>query len=291
MSDHDNVRLRDGRTLAYTEYGNRGGAPIVYCHGVPSSRVEGDLILDNARTAAWGLRIIVPDRPGMGYSDFQPARRIVGWADDVADLAAALGLDSFAVVGSSGGAAYALACAARMPDRVRLVGLIGGAAPADAPGGHNILLRFMFRLARVAPAVLRGLFRLQLRAIRRGGDRGRERMSSWAPEPDRTLLQREEIARGFMACFEEACRNGPRGPASDVALIARPWGFVLADIKVPVRLWHGERDRNVPVASGRYFAAVLPNCRATFYPEDAHLSVPLQHQDEILAALAPSAAA
>jgi len=288
MSDHREVRLRDGRTLAYAEHGDASGVPIIYCHGVPSSRVEGDLIVNSAKAASFRLRIIVPDRPGMGHSDFQPDRRIVDWPDDVADLATALSLDRFSVVGSSGGAAYALVCAARMPERVRLVGLSGGVAPADAPGGHSGPLRVMFRLARLAPALVRGLFRLQLRAIRRGGDRGRERMAAWAPEPDRILLRRPEIAHGFMACFEEACRRGPRGPASDVALIARPWGFDLTAIRTPVLLWHGERDRNVPVASGRYFAGVLPNCRAIFYPADAHLSVPLQHQDEILRALATS---
>jgi pimeloyl-ACP methyl ester carboxylesterase len=81
------------------------------------------------------------------------------------------------------------------------------------------------------------------------------------------------------------------GPVADLALIADPWGFDLAAITVPVLLWHGEHDRNVPVASGRYLATALPNCEATFYPEDAHLSVPLGHQDEILRALAIAPAA
>ena len=71
-----------------------------------------------------------------------------------------------------------------------------------------------------------------------------------------------------------------------MSLIARPWGFDLDAMKVPVLLWHGELDRNVPVAAGRYLASVFPDCRATFYVEDAHLSVPLNHQEEILRALA-----
>ena len=94
-----------------------------------------------------------------------------------------------------------------------------------------------------------------------------------------------------MACFEEACRQDVRGPATDVSLIARPWGFDLAAVQVPVLLWHGEQDRNVPVASGRYLASAFPNCRATFYAEDAHLSVPLNHQADILGALATVLAA
>jgi pimeloyl-ACP methyl ester carboxylesterase len=135
------------------------------------------------------------------------------------------------------------------------------------------------------------MFRLNLRAIGGGGPRASQRMAAMAPEPDRTLLQRPEISGGFIACFVEACRQGPRGPADDMGLVARPWGFDLAAVKVPVLLWHGERDRNAPVACGRYLATAFPDCRATFYAEDAHLSVPLNHQQEIFGALASALAA
>jgi pimeloyl-ACP methyl ester carboxylesterase len=288
-SEYQELTLRDGRTLAFAEYGSPSGRPIIYCHGVPSSRVEGDLIVNGGTASALGLRVIVPDRPGMGHSQSQTGRRIVDWPNDVVDLAAALGLETFAVLGSSGGAPYAAACGALIPSRVRVVGVLGGVAPADAPGFLSSMsgpLRMMFRLGRSAPTVLRILFRLQLRAVRRGGPRAGERMAAWAPEPDRILLQRTEVSAGFMACFEEACRQGPAGPAEDVGLIANPWGFDLDAVKVPVLLWHGELDRNVPVTAGRYLAGVFPNCRATFYAEDGHLSVPLNHQEEVLGALA-----
>lgn len=288
-SDHYQVTLRDGRILAYAEYGSPSGRPIIYCHGAPSSRVEGDLIVNSATASALGLRVIVPDRPGMGRSQTQTGRRIVDWPNDVVDLAGALRLDTFAVLGSSGGAPYAAACGALIPSRVRLVGVLGGVAPADAPGFLSSMsgpLRMMFRLGRSAPTVLRLLYWLNLRAVRRGGPRAGERMAALAPEPDRILLQRAEVSAGFMACFEEACRQGPAGPAQDMNLIARPWGFDLDAVTVPVLLWHGELDRNVPVTAGRHLARAFPKCCATFYPEDAHLSVPLNHQEEILGALA-----
>ena len=214
-STHHEVTLRDGRTLAFAEYGDPSGRPIVYCHGTPSSRVEGDLIINAATALALGLRVIVPDRPGMGHSHTQPGRRIVDWPNDVVDLAAALGVETFAVLGSSGGAPYAAACGALIPSRVRVVGVFGGVAPADAPGYWRSMsgpLRLMFRLGRSAPALLRILFRLNLRAVRRGGARAGKRMAAWAPEPDRILLQRPAISEAFMACFEEACRQGPAGP-------------------------------------------------------------------------------
>ena len=287
--DYHEIRLRDGRVLAYSEYGSPRGLPIIHCHGTPSSRVEGDLILDATVAIELGLRFIVPDRPGMGRSDYQPGRRIVDWPSDVLELAAALGLDTFAVLGSSGGAPYAAACGALLPNRIRVVGLLGGVAPVDGPGVLAAIsppLRLMVRLARFAPAVLRALFRLNLRVMRGGGKRGSDRMAASLPEPDRTLLLRPEIRDRFMACFRESCRQGPRGPVLDVALMARPWGFDLAAIKVPVLMWQGERDRNVPAAHGRYLAGAIPTCRARFYPDEAHLSLPLNHQREILSALA-----
>lgn len=287
-SPYHELTLRDGRTLAYNVYGNPSGKPIIYCHGVPSSRVEGDLIINGVTASALGLRVIVPDRPGVGRSQAQPGRRIVDWPNDVIDLAAALGLEAFAVLGSSGGAPYAAACGALIPSRARVVGVLGGMAPPDAPGFLSAMsgpLRMMFRLARSTPALLRGLLRLNLRAARGGGERASQRMAKWAPEPDRIHLRRAEVSRGFLACFEEACRQGPAGPVEDMRLIARPWGFDLAAVKVPVLLWHGELDRNVPVVAGRYMAGAFPNCRATFYAADAHLSVPLNHQEEILGAL------
>jgi len=291
-SQYREVTMRDRRRLAYAECGAADGQPIIYCHGVPSSRVEAELNVDRGVVAALGLRVIVPDRPGIGLSDYQRGRRIVDWPDDVFDLAGALGLQRFVVIGSSGGAPYAVACGAAMPDRVRAVGLLGGIAPLDAPGimaSMSAPLRMMFRLARHAPALLGALYRLNLRAIGRSGDRASQRMAAWAPAPDRKLLERPEIARGFTACFAEACRQGTRGAVHDVKLIASPWNLDLAAVRVPVVLWHGEQDRNVPVISGRYFASVIPNCRATFYPDDAHLSVPLNHQKEIFSALAAAA--
>jgi pimeloyl-ACP methyl ester carboxylesterase len=287
-SECHEIRLRDGRALAYAEYGSPHGLPIIHCHGTPSSRVEGDLTFSGTIAAELGLRIIVPDRPGMGRSDFQKARRIVDWPNDVLELATALELDTFAVLGSSGGAPYAAACGALIPNRVRVVGLLGGVAPLDGPGVFAAMsapLRIMVRLSRFAPAVLRGMFRLNLRAMRSGGQRGSDRMAASFPEPDRSLLRRPEIRDGFMACFEESCRQGPRGPVWDVGLMARPWGFDLAAIRIPVLLWQGERDGNVPLAHGQYLAGAISTCRATFYPDEAHLSLPLNHQREILNAL------
>src|SRR5206468_2751202 len=148
-SEYREIRLRDGRSLAYAEYGSARGLPIIHCHGTPSSRVEGDLTFSGTVATELGVRIIVPDRPGMGRSDFQPGRRIVDWPDDVLALATALEFDTFAVLGSSGGAPYAAACGVLIPERVRVAGLLGGVAPVDAPGAFAAMSASLWIIARL----------------------------------------------------------------------------------------------------------------------------------------------
>ena len=95
------VELRDGRTLAYNEFGDPAGRPLLHFHGVPSSRVEGSIMA--AALAGTGARVIYPDRPGIGLSDHQQDRALLDWAADVEQLATALGIARFGVLGYSGG--------------------------------------------------------------------------------------------------------------------------------------------------------------------------------------------
>lgn len=180
-------------------------------------------------------------------------------------------------------APFALACAALIPDRASVVGIIGPVAPIDAPGVRATDTRIAGRLATYGPALVRTLVRLQLRALRWEGIR--KQMAAAFPEPDRTLFQRRDIRDRFIACFEEACRDGPRGAVWEQHLLAQPWGFDVHELQTLVLLWQGERDGNVSAAGARWLAHTIPHCVATFYPDEAHLSVVLNHHREILAEL------
>jgi pimeloyl-ACP methyl ester carboxylesterase len=123
------VVLRDGRRLGFAEWGDRTGTPVFFFHGMPSSRLNGHAdpsVLDRRH-----VRRIAIDRPGMGLSDFQPERKLLGWPDDVVELADRLGLDRFGVVGNSAGGPYAAACAYKIPARLTHVGIVSGVAPFE----------------------------------------------------------------------------------------------------------------------------------------------------------------
>ena len=137
------LRLVDGRRLAYAEYGVPNGRPAFYCHGFPGSQREAQLIDPAAR--AQNVRIIAADRPGYGDSDPLPGRSILAWAKDLTALADHLGLDRFSLIGVSGGAPYALACAFLIPERLIACTLVCPLGPIYIPD----LLNQMSRLAQL----------------------------------------------------------------------------------------------------------------------------------------------
>ena len=125
MKTDNQITLPDGRRLAYAEFGKPDGYPVLYFHGSPASRLEPMLIGDEAFNR-FGLRVIAPDRPGMGQSDFQPKRGFSDWPADVTALADVLGLDRFSILGNSGGGGYAAVCTAKIPERLRAVVIVSG---------------------------------------------------------------------------------------------------------------------------------------------------------------------
>src|SRR5271157_2358409 len=130
------IKLKDGRKLGYTECGNPQGKPVFYFHGTPGSRIECNIFLEAANSI--GARIIVADRPGFGLSDFQKGRRILDWPNDVAELADNLGIDRFAILGLSGGGPYAAACAFKIPERLKAVAMVSSAYPYDPTAKDNL---------------------------------------------------------------------------------------------------------------------------------------------------------
>jgi pimeloyl-ACP methyl ester carboxylesterase len=280
------ITLRDGRRLGLAEYGDPHGRPLLYFHGFPASRLEAALTDEAA--ARLGIRIIAPDRPGIGLSDFQPGRLIGDWPADVAELADALGLGCFAVLGVSGGGPYALACAAIIPGRLSAVGIVGGLGPLDKVGatrGMSLLSRFFLKLFQRAPAAGRTLFALAARVARHSPERLFALFTANAPAPDQELLARPAIRGIFLASLSEAVRRGSGGGARELYLYTRPWGVDLGQIRATVDLWHGRLDATVPVTVGENLALALPDCRSRFLPEEGHFSLPLKGMDEILRTL------
>jgi len=118
--------------------------------------------------------------------------------------------------------------------------------------------------------------------LRRNPDQFLLRSKEKFPEPDILLLDKPDMAKIYISMLREAFRSGIAGVYHEARLYTRPWRFRLQDIPGEVYLWHGELDVNVPVSVGRYVADAIPNCHSTFLKDEAHLSLPYNHIQDIL---------
>ena len=281
------LRLADGRMLACLELGEPAGPPVLYFHGYPGSRLEARVIA--AAAGRLGLRLLAVDRPGFGQSTFQPGRRIGEWAADIGALADQLALGRFSVVGVSGGAPYALACAASLPDRLARVALVCPLGPLDVAEGKAGMLmqdRVILALAAHAAPLARGVVHLLAHWMRQDADRYLRFMMAGMEPPDRDLFADPDYRAIMLASTAEALRQGGRGAAWELTLIARPWDFRLQDVRMPVSLWQGLADQILPAAMARRLAAALPACDPHYFPSEGHLSLVTRRIGAVLAELA-----
>ena len=146
--------VRDGRTVTYAEFGEGAGTPVLLCHGSAESRL---VEVDPVWTAESGVRVITADRPGFGGSEPLPDRTLLGWARDAEDLADALGIEEFSLIGWSGGGPHALATAYALGSRIHAIALIGSFAPFRlVPGAYEAMAPHLRALCDLAPSDPRG---------------------------------------------------------------------------------------------------------------------------------------
>lgn len=248
--------LPDGRNLRVHDSGG-DGFPVVWHHGTPQSGRLLSPVVEAA--AARGFRVVSYARPGYAESTPDIGRTVGSAAADVLQVADALDLPRFAVMGASGGGPHALACAAKLPDRAAAAVCLASLAPFseeyDWYGG-------------MADAS-------SLRAARKG--RETRLRHGETQEFDPTSFTDTDWAALRGTC-EPLGQDA--GAASDIAAEAdddlayvAPWGFAVADVRVPVLLVHGGDDRVVPFRHSEWLLRNLPDAELWPRPRDGHVSV------------------
>lgn len=278
-------KLADGRALAYEEYGDLQGRPVLFFHGTPGSRMFRP---PEDVTRQMGVRLICVDRPGYGGSTFQPNRQILDWPKDVSALADALGIQTFAVAGHSGGGPYALACGHCLPERISAAAVLSGAGPVDAPGaaeGLTPLHWLAFKIGAHVPwSLIRAMAWLFFRKAAADPARAIDIDARDRSAADEEVLKIAGVRENCIESDIEAYRQGLTGFSWEVHLLTRPWGFALKEIKVPVYLWHGTADDFTTTGMARYMAERIPNCKANIYEGEGHMLL-IPHWEEVLGAL------
>lgn len=234
----------DGTILRYCLYGRTDGYPVISHSGSPSSRWKSPTLIESMQRSK--LCLLVYDRPGYGGSTRRPGRTVADAVDDVCALADTHGWNRFAVFGGSGGGPHALACAALLPDRVTRCALLSAIKPADPGKPRYDEPALRSRLAEVSAEIM-------------------ERINAGGPElptePGPPALDDPDAMARLRATFID----GMDGWADDSIAFARPWGFDLTTITVPVGIWRGTGDSTVPAEHADYLLAQIATAQGHVY--------------------------
>jgi non-heme chloroperoxidase len=266
------VSTTDGTRIFFKDWGDKGAQPVVFSHGWPltSDAWDGQMqfMFQN------GFRVVAHDRRGHGRSD-QPGdgNDMNTYADDLAAVMEALGIENAVMVGhSTGGGEVAHYIGRHGTARVAKVVLVGAVPPImvstpEWPGGLDISV---FDSIRKGVFSNRSDFYLQLAVpffgMNRNGMPVNEglRQTFWNQGMMGSIV-------GQYACIREF---------SEVDYTAD-----LRKIDVPTLVIHGDDDQIVPFAhAGALTAKIVPDATLKIY-EGAPHGLASTHQDQLNADL------
>jgi pimeloyl-ACP methyl ester carboxylesterase len=282
VSEH-RLRRPDGRVVAWTTWGN-GSIPMLAVPGTPGCRYG--LRTDRAAWQQRDLFVIGTERPGFGASTPLPGRGFVEHADDLAVILDTIGLDSVHVSGGSGAAPHALTFAARHPDRVRAVTIVGGAAPCTDAEAKQMITdnQASRRFARTDDRAAMLAFLTPMRtAMVADPLRGLQAAMAEAPAADQAVMADGVWRAGLVEELQETLRQGVEGWVDEAFALERAWHEIdLAAISAFVTWWHAASDANCPLTAAERVVAQLPNARLVrFEDHEGHFAGFLR-RDEIL---------
>lgn len=275
------MKLSDGRTIEFREYGDPEGTPLLYFHGILHSRRRfhpfSTYIEQN------GIRVIAPERPGFGLTSRQAKRSISDFCKDIRELVNHLGIDRFYLLGDGDGGPWAIACAWVMPEKI-CRGAISGCMP-DPQFEHleNLLPldRKLQRMARVTPnPILYSFGKIILKALKRNNDYF-ELMGKDFHESDQKIITSKEHKALFRDAMDSITAEHIEGFIDDYFSRLEPWDFPIEDTKTEFHLWHGLHDCFSNIESAKDIAKALAHCQTHFLNHCGHY-VFISHCDDIL---------
>ena len=254
------LELDDGRTIGYATWGEPEGTPVFIGHGMPGSRLDRYVGLDDPEwVRRRRVRFVGVDRPGYGRSDPWPEASLLDCAGDFVCVADDLGIERFWALGVSGGAPYVIALGALAPERVVRIAVVCGADIGLDEGE--------------TPEGLAAELGEEARMLRDDPDEWYAGLVAEVTEVDRRVLERPEARTIAIAMFQEAVRQGAVGWVDDVLRLERPWPFRLDEVAADVRFHHGEEDTNAPPQRAKELAEGIPGSQLRLYPGEGHISI------------------
>ena len=127
--------------------------------------------------------------------------------------------------------------------------------------------------------------KLTQRAINGPPDKLLRTLERTLPAADYAVLRAPGRVEKTCEALNEALRSGTRGTAWDLQLYFRKWDFSLDEIRMPLTLFYGEENKNVPLDLVKRTAATLSTTKLVMYPNEGHISVVVNQIEAIAKAL------
>lgn len=268
----------DGRVLHGWLGGAADGPLVALFHGCPDTRhvaMTGDTAARDA-----GVRLLCVNRPGYGASTpYASSHGSV--ADDLAGVASALGHQRFGVLGMSVGGGYALACAARHPDRVAVLGLVATQPPGSSTRPVAELA------AEAAPEFL--AWRASVAPEDPDDEALAARWVAGLPPGDRPLVA--GLGASAVAASVREALADPQGYLRDAAISLRPWEHDPREVRCRALAWFGQDDDRAGVAAAAGLLARFAEVEVVERAATSHLATLVSHWPDVLAALGRAALA
>ena len=268
------LETRQGTRLAFHEYGDPKGHPIIFYHGT-GSHVHGMLL--HKPGLRYGFRIIAPDRPGIAQSEFRAGWTVLEYARDVADLADHLEIGTFGAIGISGAGPALMASAFAIPDRLHCLVDLACAMPLykDHEMAKNLgtMDRLYAELGTHLPLKLFeipfSLLGIMQKVMKSPKSFARMFDSSLCPA-DKEIFKMPDFQYLLMRDFQELFRHGAEGPAYDAQTVYKEWGFDLADINMHIEVYQGTDDIFIPQQFSEYLAHTAKDVRLNLIEGRGH---------------------
>lgn len=268
--EYQYLTLRDGRTLEFADNGVSSPLALIFHQGTGQD-LSGwypwfDLLSER------GIRAVAFNRSGYAKSSFKPGRRTVDAVTEVKELSDELGLTGFVSLGWSGGGSHALATA--LDPRCKGVLTLAGIGPYGEPD-----LDFLDGFKDADLEEYEAAFRSIDDLIAIISDD--ERDVYWTPK-DVEAMTRPEWETMGVEPSKRVSSFGWDFLRDDYSAYLNPWGFDVREITVPVAIFQGDLDGNVPVGHARWLQSKIQSSELIEKPGEGHISLVFTYAEEIL---------
>jgi len=280
----DNIlMLKDGNKVSYTDLGDPQGKPLILCHGFPSSSLQAYMMDDSCKKL--NLRLLCPDRPGMGDSTYKKDRSLHDWVPFLEKFVDALSIEKFSIIGVSGGCPYALLAGQELAYRIEHISVVCGAPElCSFQDKSDMMLPYRLLMPiRQAPSALFNPFIYVSRwiATQNTNEYPLKWFLSFTPRADREFIEKvgfNEVVKSFVGALQQ----GASAVLCDAQAYFEKWPIDWATYPKKVHFWHGTDDTNIPCRMTREICNRLPQGQFHELKGEGHYSVSVNYQKQFL---------